>query len=221
MRFNRVFKRFILFFLFSILILLQLKSQDLVFEGKELLFKFSPRDFILQLSPNYVYREDAFPRITGSINMQYFVAGNVSINGNLSIGQDYIHFGPGLLGIPLISLGGLRTWLAADEFLLFLVIVAGSFENTAFHFPVSHNLDISPYFSLLRFQYLYEPPTSQYNDFSLSLALGSRLNIFFAEQWIIAPYFEYTRTYFSRFNGFQGGILIGYYFKSGISVETE
>jgi len=221
MRFNPIFKRLTTFLLFFILILLQLKSQDLVYEGKDIPFTYSPRDFILELSPNYVYREDVFPSITGSINMQYFVARNVSINGNLSVGQDYIHFGPGLLGIPLMSLGGFRNWLEIDEFLMLLIIMVGSFENTSFHFPVGSNLDISPYFSLLRFQYLYEPPTSRYNDFSLSFALGSRLNIFFSDHWMISPYLEYTRTYLSGLDGLQGGIYIGYYFRSRIFVETE
>ena len=80
---------------------------------------------------------------------------------------------------------------------------------------------ISPYFSLLRFQYLYEPPESKYHDFSISLALGSRLNIFFSDHWIFAPYFEYTRTYVSRLDGLQGGIYMGYYFKTRVSVEAE
>jgi len=215
-----IFKRFSTFCLFLILILFQLKSQDLVYKGTDLRFSHSPKDFILQLSPNYVYREDAFPRIVGNINMQYFITRNVSVNGNLSLGQDYAHFGPGLLGIPLLSIGGFGK-LYTDEYILLFIVIIGSFENISFYFPVGSNLDISPYFSLLRFQYLYEQGASEINDFNLSLAIGSRLNVYLTDHWMISPYFEYTCTYGSGLDGFQGGVYVGYYFRSRVSRVTE
>ena len=221
MKLNFLFRRIFTFSFLLFLIIVPLDAQDLVYQERAMSFQYSQRDFIMGLSPNYVYREDVFPRITGNINMQYFVTRNVSINGNISLGQDYAHFGPGILGIPWMVLGAFRTWLVADNLMMFGIILAGSFENTSFHFPIGRNLDISPYFSLLRFQYLYESPASEFNDFNICLALGLRLNIFFSEHWMIAPYFEYSRTYVSRLDGFQGGIYIGYYFKSRISVETE
>jgi len=220
MNIDSIFKKLVAFFLFSILVLFQLKSQDLIYTGKVTRFSHSPRDFILQLAPTYVYREDAFPRITGSINMQYFLARNVSVNGNLSLGQDYLHLGPGLLGIPLLSLGGFNR-LNTDEYILLFIVIVGSFENISFHFPVSRNLDISPYFSLLRFQYLYEKPSSKYDDFSLSFAMGSRLNVYFTDYWMISPYIEYTRTYGSGLDGLQGGVYLSYYFRSRISADIE
>ncbi|KPK85883.1 MAG: hypothetical protein AMS27_06405 [Bacteroides sp. SM23_62_1] len=221
MRFNLIPKRVLIFSFFLVLSNIYLDAQDMVYEGKKLSLPYSPRDFILGLAPNYVYREDAFPRITGSLNMQYFIARNVSINGNISLGQDYAHFGPGILGVPWMALGTFQTWFSSDDFLMLFLIMAGSFENTSFHFPVGNNLDLSPYFSLLRFQYLYEPPVSRFNDFSGGLALGSKLNIILSDHWIIAPYIEYTRTYISGHDGIQGGFYAGYYFKSKISIEDE
>lgn len=220
MRFNLTFKLFATFYLFLILIPLQLKSQDLVYKGTDLHFSHSSRDFILQLSPNYVYREDVFPRIVGNINMQYFITRNVSVNGNFSLGQDYAHFGPGLLGIPLLAIGGFGK-LYTDEYILLFIVIIGSFENISFHFPVGSNLDISPYFSLLRFQYLYEQGASEINDFNLSLAIGSRLNVYLTDHWMISPYFEYTCTYGSGLDGFQGGVYVSYYFRSRVSRLTE
>lgn len=221
MRPKILIKRYSSFYLLLLLTVFQSDAQDLIYQGKPKSFNYSQRDFILELSPTYVYREDAFPRIAGSVNMQYFVTRNVSINGNISLGQDYAHFGPAILGIPLMVLGIFQPWFAADDLIMVGIIMFSSFESTSFHFPVGKNLDISPYFSLLRFQYLYEPPESKFNDFSISLALGSRLNIFLSDHWIIAPYLEYTRTYGSRLDGLQGGIYMGYYFRSRISVETE
>jgi hypothetical protein len=217
MRSKIVFKRFSALSLLLFLIIVHSDAQDLVYQGNTMSYQYSHRDFILELSPNYVYREDVFPRITGNINMQYFVARNVSLNGNLSLGQDYAHFGFGLLGIPLMTLVGFQNWFRSDDFLMPLLIIICSFENTAFHIPAGNNLDISPYFSLMRFQYLYKPPPSQSNDFSACFILGSRLTIFLSDHWIIGPYFEYTRTYTSGMDGVQGGIYTGYYFKSRVT----
>jgi len=202
--------------LFSLLILhsFEVIPQDLVYTGKGK-FDHSHRDIILEVSPNYIYREDAFPRIAAGFNMQYFLTRYISINGYLTAGEDYAHFNIGLLGVPLLSLGGLKNYdlfAESDAGFIILLLILGSFDNLSFHIPVTSTTEISPYISFFKIQYLYQSNYPHINDFNITFCLGTRLNMYLNDKFVIAPYFEFNRLYGKGVNGFHGGIHLGYYF---------
>ncbi|MFC2115697.1 hypothetical protein ACFLTU_04440 [Bacteroidota bacterium] len=176
-------------------------------------------DWTLSISPNYVDHPNAYPRVVGGINSMVFLGRYISLNANVAAGQGYLQFGSGLLGIPAILAGGtlmLTDGLGPDGFIVVAALLVLAFENINFHFPVNSNLEISPYFSLLRIKYIEEGYGISGSSWNANMVGGIRLNIFVSERFFIAPYTEATRDLgYGRkcIWGVNGGFHAGFYFR--------
>ncbi len=102
----------ILLFIILHIFCLNIHSQEAVTDGP-----FIPVDnhiggeVIFELSPNLVIPAEGQDAIAGGMNLQIFVFRKVSLNGNLVIGKDYLHFGPGIIAMPVRLLSG---WMRGD-----------------------------------------------------------------------------------------------------------
>ncbi len=96
-----------------------------------------------------------------------------------------------------------------------LAVVSG-FEHISYHIPLSNNLDLAPYISLLRYKYSYEYGNYSNPDFiseQLCFASGIQLNKYFGK-FVLSPYAEFDVGYKDHAPGFNIGAYFGIYFKS-------
>ncbi len=176
-------------------------------------------DWTLSLSPNYVYHPDAHPRIAGGINSMLFMGRYVSLNANVAGGPGYFQMGTGIIGIPIILLGGTDGFMEdmdLETFVVWLALMALVFENINFHIPLTGQLEISPYFSLLRLKYIKEGYGGAGSTWNMNLVGGIRLNIFLSDRFFLAPYSEVTGDWGHGNQGrlgLNGGIYTGFYFR--------
>jgi hypothetical protein len=184
--------------------------------------KHKAGDFIMSVSPNLLMNTPNGMQIAGGIKIQVFISKRFSLDGDLVFGRDYLHVGPGLVGIPLgilvLSTGG-NSENFGDSFtgVIFgaLAVVSG-FEHISYHIPLSNNLDLAPYISLLRFKYSYEYGNYSNPDFiseQLCFASGIQLNKYFG-RFVLSPYAEFDVGYKDHAPGFNIGAYFGIYFKS-------
>ena len=178
-------------------------------------------EFIVSASPNVLLKTPNGSQMAAGIKMQLFLGKRFSIDGDLVFGRDYVHLGPGLIGLPL----GLLAWSSENgalfgddgsltEFLFSLAAIALSFEHISYHIPVENNLDIAPYVSLLRYKYAYEYGNYSDPDFigeQLSFATGVQINNYFG-RFVLSPYAEYNIGYKDHISGYNIGIYCGIYF---------
>ena len=171
---------------------------------------------ILSFSPTVLLNTPNGVQLAGGVKFQLFLGKRLSIDADLVISKDYLHLGPGLIGLPIGLFG-----LSFDDeegpvqsFLLSVAAIALSFEHISYHIPVNTDLDISPYVSLLRYKSSYEHNNNSDPDFirdQLSFASGVQINKYYGK-FVFSPYCEYNvgyRYFDSRFNV---GIYLGIYF---------
>jgi hypothetical protein len=177
-------------------------------------------DIALYGSPDILFKTPNGVLLGGGIKFRLFLTKRLSLDADVVFARDYLHAGPGLIGIPawLIILTSDNSYndegMSLKE--LGLVILAGilSFEHLAYHIPVNQSTDLSPYVSLLRFKY-----AARHNDYSnpeikdqqLSFATGLELNKYFGK-FTIAPYLEYNIGYVDKVSGVNAGVYLGYCF---------
>jgi hypothetical protein len=159
-------------------------------------------------------------QIAGGIKIQAFISKRFSLDADLVFGRDYIHGGPGLIGIPLgiMAFGaGLNSESISDTFtglVVGVIAVAAAFEHISYHVPLKNNLDIAPYVSILRYKYAYEYGNYSDPDFineQWSFASGVQMNEYFG-RFVLSPYAEYNIGYKDHISGFNLGIYFGMYF---------
>jgi hypothetical protein len=179
-------------------------------------------DFIVTLSPNVLFNTPNSVQMAGGLKIQVFISKRFSLDADLVFGRDYIHGGPGLIGIPLgiLAFGaGLNSESISDTFtglVVGVIAVAAAFEHVSYHIPLKKNLDIAPYVSMMRYKYAYE-----YGDYSdpdfineqWTFASGVQMNKYFG-RFVLSPYAEYNVGYKDHISGFNLGVYFGMYFKS-------
>jgi hypothetical protein len=178
-------------------------------------------DFSMAAAPVLLMNGPNGAQFAGGFRMRTFVSKRISFDTDLVFGRDYIHGGPGLIGIPLWLLfwhSGTNDTQSEgrpfSELLLDIVIVALSAEHAAYHIPIRTGTDVSPYVSLLRYKSAYP-----YGDYSntrvageqLSFAAGIELN-HYIRRFTLSPYLELNTGYKDHQTGFNAGIWAGYYF---------
>jgi len=172
----------------------------------------------ISLSGNMIMNDPFGSQFAGGVKIRMFLGKRVSFDSDLAVGKDYVHFGPGIIGLPLWILGAELGFSSDDDdsfalFLFKLAAMALSAEHIACHFPVKNNTDFSPYVSVLRFK--------QFNNDNLNATLedtgshicfvaGLELNQYF-KRFVLSPYAEYNIAYDGYTQGFNFGMNFGYY----------
>ena len=178
----------------------------------------SKGDVSISLSGNRIMNDPFGSQFAGGVKIRMFLGKRVSFDSDLVFGKDYVHFGPGIIGLPLWILGT-ELGFSSDEndsfgwFLFKLAAMALSAEHIAFHFPLQSNTDISPYISVLRFKQLTVDDLNAASEDGFahaSFAAGLELNQYF-KRFVLSPYTEYNISYDGYIRGFNFGINFGYY----------
>jgi hypothetical protein len=171
-------------------------------------------DFMVSASPNVLLKTPNGVQMAAGLKMQLFLGRRFSVDGDLVFGRDYLHLGPGLIGLPI----GILAWSSESgdvtTFLFSLAAIALSFEHFSYHIPAKDNLDIAPYISLLRYKYAYEYNNYSDTDFigeQLSFAAGVQYNKYYG-RFFLSPYMEYNIGYTDHISGFNIGVYFGIYF---------
>ena len=175
-------------------------------------------DASISLSGNRMMNDPFSSQFGGGVKIRMFLGKRVSFDSDLVLGKDYVHFGPGIIGLPLWILGA-ELGFSSDEdgsfgwFLFELAAMALSAEHIAFHFPVQSNTDISPFISVLRFKQINTDDintTPEDNYAHASFVAGLELNQYF-KRFVLSPYAEYNIAYDGYIHGFNFGLNFGYY----------
>jgi hypothetical protein len=213
-------------FLISIVILTAFSAfGQLMSESQPLSYNIHSRgDASISLSGDRIMNDPFSSQFAGGVKIRMFLGKRVSFDSDLAVGKDYVHFGPGIIGLPLWLLGAELGFSSDEEdsfgwFLFKLAAMALSAEHIAYHFPVKNNTDFSPYISVLRFK--------QFNNDDLDAApedtgshtcfvAGLELNQYF-KRFVLSPYAEYNIAYDGYTQGFNFGVNFGYYLPSGKS----
>ena len=175
---------------------------------------------VFSISPNILCNTPNVVQLAGGLKFQMFLSKRISLDADLVFGRDYIHTGPGMIGLPLalIAFGSVNNFGESDltltDFLICAALIGLSFEHISYHVPVKSDLDISPYLSLLRYKYAYE-----YGNYSnqnvkgeqFSFALGLQLNKYFG-RFLVSPYAECNIGYIDHLQGYNIGVYCGIYF---------
>lgn len=156
------------------------------------------------------------------LKMRVFVAKRFSFDSDLILGRDYLHFGPGIAGLPLWMLAsGAGLGFSGDndnsltEFLIMGALMLLSAEHFAYHAPVAKGLEISPYLSLLRFKQLNDVMDSESPDGTVSsanAAIGLEINKY-VRRMVISAYADFETAYNGSGQGVNLGFCVGYYIR--------
>lgn len=207
----------IFIFLFVIL-MFPAKSQEPVYNQiiPENRIQHKRLDYTLFLSGNMISHDAYGSLFAGGAKVRLFMWKRVSFDSELVIGQDYMHLGPGIIGIPALLLGAGLGFSSDDKdsFLGFLFIAATivlSAEHVTYHFPVGNTMEISPYVSFLRLKQLKISDNEDTNYSRASFSTGIELNKYF-KRFVFSPYVEYNVSYDGVLKGINFGANAGYYF---------
>jgi hypothetical protein len=175
-------------------------------------------DLSFALSPNILLNTPNGIQFAGGLKIRIFMGKRFSFDSDLMFGRDYIHGGPGIIGIPIwmffIGSGMEAEESTFSDFLFKLAAMALSVEHTAYHIPVARRTDLSPYISLLRYKSSYEygiyTETNRTNE-QFSFATGLELNKYY-KRFLLAPYVEWNIGYADHVSGINAGIYCGMFF---------
>ena len=168
---------------------------------------------MLSVSPNILTSHEFGVKFAGSISFQFFLGKRLSVDTDLALGKDYIHFGPGVIAIPFWLLFFSESEfqennnMSLNEYLIMMAAAVLSFEHMSYHIPVNKDLDISPYVSLLRFRANTQTADNNTTD-NVSFATGVHFDKYFG-RFFISPYAEYTVGYTHHVSGFNTGVGLG------------
>ena len=174
---------------------------------------------ILSASPTVLLNTPKGVQMAGGIKFQLFLGKRLSIDADIVFSNDYVHFGPGVIGVPL----GLFAWNSDEEsefedfstFLFSIAAIALSFEHISYHIPVRTDLDISPYISVLRYKISNPHNLPENTDFmgeQLSFATGVQVNKYYG-RFVLSPYGEFNLGYKDLAPRINLGLYLGYYFR--------
>lgn len=175
------------------------------------------------ITPNVLYDSQAGTLIGGGLKLRMFVSRRFSFDSDLIVGRDFLHYGPGIVGLPLWCIAassGINfnsddgQYQSLAGFLMIGVIMILSGEHFAYHIPVNSNTEISPYLSILRFKQLKNvqgPNNSVVNGVNYNCAIGIEINQYI-KRFIVSPYIDYEMAYNGTGHGINIGFSLGYCF---------
>jgi len=157
----------------------------------------------------------------GSLYLRAYVSKYLSFDSDLCISSNYVHVGPGIIGIPIaiLFMNSLSspddedegTELTEEGFIFFFLKVAVvllSVEHISGHIPVYNNLEISPYISLLRYRSQYAHsgvlPEERIPE-QLCFATGLSIDKSFG-RFVLSPFIEYNIGYRDKISGYIAGL---------------
>src|SRR5664280_1081879 len=170
-------------------------------------------DICISVAPSLLYNTPNVLQLAGGFKLRMFLGKRVSFDTDMVFGRDYIHAGPGIIGIPawilvVYSFGNESDDSPISELLFIAATMVLSAEHTSLHFPVRNSFDISPYLSLLRYKSSYEyghySNTGRTNE-QLSYAIGLEVNKYF-NRFVFSPYVEYNVGYVDHTAGINAGL---------------
>jgi hypothetical protein len=177
-------------------------------------------DFVISGSPNLLFNTPNGTQFAGGLKIKAFISKRISVESDIVFGRDYVHAGPGLIGIPV----GLLTFgygsgdgegaQSLEEFLFYLGAIVLSFEHMAYNIPLQKNVDIAPYISLLRFKSAYEYGNDTNPAFAgeqVSFAAGIEVEKYFG-RFVLSPYAEFNVGYTDHLAGYNVGVYFGILF---------
>ena len=169
---------------------------------------------------SYVQFQEFKPKNAFGVTGEYMFSKRWSVEFSVAGGKDYFEFGTGGIFFPLGLLLSKTSRYGDDSdkgLLLLLMAVACAFEHTNYHIPLSSNLELIPYVSILRIRYIYdnEHPYNQ-NTFP-SWSIGTKLRLYTKNNWYFSTTVEGGQFYYPGVpKGLQAGVDIGYIIKSRI-----
>jgi hypothetical protein len=175
-------------------------------------------DVSISVSPNFLFNTPNVFQMAGGFKLRMFMGKRVSFDTDIVFGRDYVHAGPGIIGIPAwILVFGSNNIESDDntfsELLFIAAVMVLSAEHTSLHFPVKSSLDLSPYVSLLRYKSAYEyghySSITRTNE-QLSCAIGLEANKYF-NKFVLSPYIECNVGYVDHSAGINAGVYCGIY----------
>ncbi|MBX2945785.1 MAG: hypothetical protein KF725_08115 [Cyclobacteriaceae bacterium] len=143
------------------------------------------------------------------------------IETGLAGGQDYFHLNPGTVVAPMLILflaisNGSESEGSLGGLALLLLSIASMAEHSNFHIPLGGGVEVVPFFSLIRYRYMYDmqlSPAGGHNYASWSV--GSKLSFISSKNWLVNASIERSQLYYpGRPYGIHAGINIGYIFRS-------
>ena len=180
-------------------------------------------DITISASPNLVSNFSYETLFAGGIKLSVFMGKRFSFDSDIVFGKDYVHFGPGIIGLPLflIFFAPGEATFDSDEgdtsfgsFMAKIVLMVCSAEHFAYHIPLNNNLEIAPYTSLLRFKQLSNVEGSINPDeieSAICFAIGAEMNTYF-KNFVLSPYIDYNNAYNGSLHGLNLGVYLGYNF---------
>jgi hypothetical protein len=173
------------------------------------------------LSPNLLTNTQGGAQFAGGLKTRFFISKKISLDADLMLGRDYLHFGPGLLALPLLlfepgAFNGEYYFESFGDYLVFLGFYLLSFEHIAYHVPLKQYTDLSPYVSILRFKSAGENRFSKDNNGGydqVCFAAGVEINKYI-RRFYISPYIEYNIGYKDHISGVYLGVNCGITFPS-------
>jgi len=174
----------------------------------------------ISLSPNVLTNTHGSVQFAGGLKTRYFISNRFSLDADLMVGRDYVHFGPGLIALPILLFqpGALNedyTFDTFGDYLFFLGFYLLSFEHIVYHVPLKKYADLSPYISLLRFKQAGDlnSPDNNGGEGQFSFAAGIEINKYI-RRFYISPYVEYNIGYSDHISGVNLGVNCGINFPS-------
>lgn len=172
------------------------------------------KDAALSFAPTFRYDASTGTSVAGSFKMRMFLGKRFSFDSDITIGKDYLTFGPGLIGIPcwLLLFPSMDEEMNFDQLIAVAIIAALTTEHTAYHIPLKKYTDLSPYVSLLKFRSFYgnyKENHPGYDD-QVCFAIGLELNKYF-NKVVLSPYIEYNQGYGDSRGFIYTGVYLGFY----------
>lgn len=207
-------------FVFSIILFLSYSiysySQFEYYKPDKTLVEHHKGERSFSVSPNILINTPKGIQLAGGIKTRFFVNNRISMDADLVFSRKYIHFGPGLITVPFLLFrpDAINSDYEFDSFgdlFIFLGFYMLSFEHVAYHIPLKHFADISPFVSLLRFKSAGEdefPTNNNAGTGQFTFATGIEFNKYFG-RFAISPYAEYNIGYKDHVSGINLGVNCG------------
>ena len=173
-------------------------------------------DRTLSMTYDYIDFKGFSPKNAIGVSGEYMLGKHIGIEFSVAGGKDNFQFGTGLLFAPLaLLLSKADSDDSGGGLLMLLLGIASFFEHTNYHIPLSAHVQLVPFVSLLKIQYLYDENHPYNQDIFPSWSIGTKLSFITKNNLLINATVERGQFYYpGRPYGLQAGITIGHIFKS-------
>ncbi len=176
-------------------------------------------DLSISVSPQILFNTPNALQPAGGLKLRIFMGKRISFDSDVVFGRDYIHGGPGIIGIPvwILILGGGGIGDEDRPFSDLIFIAAAMLltaEHISYHIPFKGSAEISPYISFLKYKSAYEyghySNTNRTNE-QLCGTLGLEVNKYF-NRFLLSPFIECNLGYIDHNPQVNAGVYCGIYF---------